>query len=342
MTREPSIYHLKNIRHYYGQKKVLDIDDLEIRSGSITGLMGPNGSGKSTLLKMLAFALKPTEGRIFYKGREESGFSPEVRLKVTLLTQKPYLLKRTVYDNIIYGLKIRSDHHNLEERVKTALSKVGLDFQTFSHRKWHQLSGGEAQRVALAARLILKPEVLLLDEPIASVDTKSAELIRKAALKARDDWGTTLVIAGHDLQWLYSITENQVSIFNGNLFPTGIETIITGPFDKTGDHRFVKKTTNGQTLILKAPGQNEENALIRKKNIRIESLEQPFTDGINRLSGHITAMLLEKESNHVLVTVLVQDLSFVLKLTPDQISSLGLYPGKTITLGFLPDDVEWF
>ena len=342
MTREPSIYHLKNIRHYYGQKKVLDIDDLEIRSGSITGLMGPNGSGKSTLLKMLAFALKPTEGRIFYKGREESGFSPEVRLKVTLLTQKPYLLKRTVYDNIIYGLKIRSDHHNLEERVKTALSKVGLDFQTFSHRKWHQLSGGEAQRVALAARLILNPEVLLLDEPIASVDTKSAELIRKAALKARDDWGTTLVIAGHDLQWLYSITENQVSIFNGNLFPTGIETIITGPFDKTGDHRFVKKTTNGQTLILKAPGQNEENALIRKKNIRIESLEQPFTDGINRLSGHITAMLLEKESNHVLVTVLVQDLSFVLKLTPDQISSLGLYPGKTITLGFDPDDVEWF
>nr|NJM01875.1 ATP-binding cassette domain-containing protein [Desulfobacula sp.] len=335
-------YHLKHIRHYYGQKKVLDIDDLEIRSGSITGLMGPNGSGKSTLLKILAFALKPTKGRIFYKGREESGFSPEVRLRVTLLTQKPYLLKRTVYDNIIYGLKIRNDHHNLEERVKAALSKVGLDFQTFSHRKWHQLSGGEAQRVALAARLILKPEVLLLDEPVASVDTKSAELIRKAALNARDDWGTTLVIASHDLQWLYSITENQVSIFSGKIFPTGVETIITGPFEKTGGHRFVKKTANGQTLLLKAPGQNEENALIRKKNIRIESLDQPFTEGINRLSGHISAMLLEKESNQVLVTVPVQDLSFVLKLTPDQIRSLGLYPGKSVTLGFFPDDVEWF
>jgi len=342
MTQDHPIYHLKNIRHYYGQKKVLDIDDLEIRTGSITGLMGPNGSGKSTLLKMLAFALKPAEGRIFYKGREESGFSPEVRLRVTLLTQKPYLLKRTVYDNIIYGLKIRNDHLNLDERVKTALSKVGLDFQIFSHRKWHQLSGGEAQRVALAARLILKPEVLLLDEPIAGVDTKSAELIRKAALKARDDWGTTLVIASHDLQWLYSITENQVSIFNGNIFPTGVETIITGPFEKTGDHRFVKKLADGQTLLLKTPGRNEENALIRKKNIRIESLEQPFKAGINRLSGHISTMLLEKESNHVLVTVPVHDLSFVLRLAPDQVGSLGLYPGKTITLGFLPDDVEWF
>ncbi len=104
MTRDPSIYHLKNIRHYYGQQKILDIYDLDISTGSITGLMGPNGSGKSTLLKILAFALKPTEGQIFYKGREESGFSPEVRLKVTLLTQKPYLLKRTVFENIIYGL----------------------------------------------------------------------------------------------------------------------------------------------------------------------------------------------------------------------------------------------
>jgi len=196
--------------------------------------------------------------------------------------------------------------------------------------------------VALAARLILKLEVLLLDEPIASVDTKSAELIRKAALKARDDWGTTLVIAGHDLQWLYSITENQVSIFNGNLFPTGIETVITGPFEKTGDHCFVKKLADGQTILVKAPDRNEENAVIRKKNIHIESLEHPLTDGINRLSGHIAAMLLEKESNHVLATVLVQDLSFVLKLTPGQIGSLGLYPGKAIVLGFFPDDVEWF
>jgi hypothetical protein len=60
------------------------------------------------------------------------------------------------------------------------------------------------------------------------------------------------------------------------------------------------------------------------------------------MSGHISAMLLEKESNQILVTVPVQDLSFVLKLTPEQISGLGLYPGKTIVLGFFPDDVEWF
>ncbi len=342
MMGNNAVYHLKDIRHYYGQKKVLDIDDLEISTGSITGLIGPNGSGKSTLLKLLAFALKPSKGRIFYKGREESGFSPDVRLKVTLLTQKPYLLKRTVFENIIYGLNIRRDKNNLEERVKNVLSTVGLDFQSFAHRRWHQLSGGEAQRVALAARLILKPEVLLLDEPIASVDTESAGLIRKASLKARDDWGTTLVIASHDLQWLYSITENQVSIFNGNIFPTGIETVISGPFEKTNNDRIVKKRFNGQTLILKAPAQNKEIAVIRKKNILIESLDQPFKDNINRLCGNIAAMLLEKNSGYIMATVFVHELSFVLRLTPDQVSNLGLYPGKEIILGFFPDDVEWF
>ena len=342
MTQNNPAYQLKNIRHYYESVKVLGIDDLKIKTGSITGLMGPNGSGKSTLLKLLAFALKPAEGQIFYKGREESGFSPAVRLKVTLLTQKPYLLKRSVFENIIYGLKIRKDTNHLEERVKTILSNVGLDYGSFAHRRWHQLSGGEAQRVALAARLILKPEVLLLDEPIASVDVESAGLIRKAALKARDDWGTTLVIASHDLQWLYSITENQISIFNGNIFPTGVETIIPGPFEKTGDIAFVKKVTNGQTLILKAPGQSEENAVIRKKNILIEPSEHSLTGGINRLSGQVADMLLEKETHHIVTTVLVHDLSFVLRLTPDQAGNLGLYPGKNIILGFHPDDVEWF
>ena len=342
MTKTDPAYHLQNIQHCYGNTKVLDIDDLKIEKGSITGLIGPNGSGKSTLLKLLAFAEKPTRGRIFYKGRKEVPFSSSIRSKVTLLTQKPYLLKRTVFENIAYGLKIRKDKRNIEDRVKIALLNVGLDYQTFASRKWHELSGGEAQRVAMAARLILKPEVLLLDEPIASVDTESAGLIRDASLKARDNWGTTLVIASHDLQWLYSISDRQLSIFKGNIFSTGIENVITGPFIKSDKKIFKKKVGNGQVIALKAPGPDAcTAAIIRKKNIFIALEKQPGNGLLNQLSGYIVSMLLEKKSGHIMATIAIRDLSLVLRLTPDQISSLDLFPGKKVVLTFHSNDVEW-
>jgi tungstate transport system ATP-binding protein len=346
MTKKEMIYQLKDIQHYYGNTKVLDIADLKIEKGSITGLIGPNGSGKSSLLKLLAFAQKPTRGHIFYKGHIELPFSPAIRAKVTLLTQKPYLLKRTVFENIAYGLKIRKDKKHLEERVKKALLTVGLDDQKFAARKWHELSGGEAQRVSMAARLILKPEVLLLDEPIASVDTESAGLIRKASLKARDNWGATLVIASHDLQWLYSISDRQLSIFKGTIFSSGLENIITGPFlesdIKSGEKKLVKKLNDGQIITLKSPGKKTcTAAVIRKKNISI-SLEKQLVSGLlNQLSGHIVSMLLEEKKGIIMTTVSIHNLTLILRLTSDQINDMNLYPGKKVILKFHSSDVEW-
>ncbi|MBW2655252.1 MAG: ATP-binding cassette domain-containing protein [Deltaproteobacteria bacterium] len=342
MTQKEIIYHLKDIQHYYGNTKVLNIDTLTIEKGSITALIGPNGSGKSTLLKLLAFAQKPTRGEIFYNGQISLPFSPTVRSKVTLLTQKPYLLKRTIFENIVYGLKIRKDTKNLEARVKEALANVGLAYQKFAARKWHELSGGEAQRVSMAARLILKPDVLLLDEPIASVDTESAGLIRKASLKARDNWGATLVIASHDLQWLYSISDSQLSIFNGTIFSTGLENIITGPFVKSDGKPFVKKLDDGQTITLKAPVKKAcTAAVIRKKNISVSLEKRPDNGLLNQLSGRIVSLLLEEKKGIIMATISTHNLAFILRLTPDQISNDNLYPGKNVILRFHSNDVEW-
>lgn len=341
MTKTNPTYYLHNIQHYYADKKVLDIDDLTIEKGSITSLIGPNGSGKSTLLKILAFAQKPTKGQIFYNAQPEFVFSPAIRSKVTLLTQKPYLLKRTVFENIAYGLRIRKDTKQLQDRIENALFTVGLDYQNFAQRKWHQLSGGEAQRVAMAARLVLKPEVLLLDEPIASVDTESAKLIRKASLKARDSWGTTLVIASHDLQWLYSVSDTQLSMFKGTLFATGMENLITGPFEKTDKKILVKKLDDSHVIKLKAPVSESCTAIIKKKNIIIALEKHSDTKALNQLSGHITSMLLEKKTRQIMASISIMDLSFVIRVTADQISSLNLYPGKKVVLKFHSNDIEW-
>jgi tungstate transport system ATP-binding protein len=191
------------------------LNALSVEKAAILGLAGPNGSDKSTLLKLLAFVDRPSKGQVRFKGKPEVPFSEGVRFQVTLLTQEPYLLKRSVFDNVAYGLRIRNRRKNPRPQVADALSMVGLDPDTFMHRAWNELSGGEAQRVALAARLALRPEVLLLDEPTASVDGASAQMIREAALNARKEWGTTLVIDSHDREWLHEVCDDVMHLFRG-------------------------------------------------------------------------------------------------------------------------------
>ena len=220
----PDIYILNDVAHFYGNTRAFWVDHLLIEKGSIVGLIGPNGSGKSTLLKILAFVQKPTRGTILFKQKPASVFSEAVRFNVTLLTQEPYLLKRTVMANIAYGLKIRGRKNNLKIKVHKSLESVGLDPEKFAGRKWNELSGGEAQRVALAARLVLEPEVLLLDEPTASVDETSGQYIREAAFNAREKWGTTLIMASHDHQWLYSVCDTTLQLYDGKIFGNGTDT----------------------------------------------------------------------------------------------------------------------
>jgi len=193
------LYRLESVCKRYGEKEALAISALEIGKGSFNLLTGPNGSGKTTLLSTLAFLLPPTSGELYYSGNrvEWKGRGlVALRREATLLHQSPYLFDGTVFSNIAYGLKVRSIDGGMHgERVGKALEMVGLE--GFAGRKARALSGGEMQRVALARALVLEPRVLLLDEPMASVDRESAAVIRNviAGLPAG---GTTVIMATHD------------------------------------------------------------------------------------------------------------------------------------------------
>jgi len=342
MNAAASLYTLNGIRHYYGSKKVLDIDEFSIPAGSILGLSGPNGSGKSTLLKLLAFAMSPSQGEIYFDGRREHPMSARVRSRVTLMTQTPYLLKRPVLDNILYGLKIRKDTHNLTQRAARAMAAVGLDFDEFHDRAWHQLSGGEAQRVALAARLILEPRALLLDEPVASVDGSSALLIRQASLAARDKWGCTLIIVSHDLTWLNAISDSRVSMEKGRIFSTHQEIILPPPYRK-------KQTDRASNWILpvsgdryiRLPDKTGETALIQAKHINIVPISETQDDEKNWVPVMVTQMALEPKTGQIEVDFDAETFRLTLLLPTEQAGTLNLQPGKKRFLTFSTRNIFW-
>lgn len=194
-----TLYRLRNIRKSYGQRTVLDIKDLVLHAGKLYTVTGANGSGKSSLLSILAFLVPPTAGELFYGGvpvRWNNAALLALRREVTLLHQSPYLFNGSVFSNVAYALKLRGIRGDEQHRrVEEALEHVGLP--GFGHRKARELSGGEAQRVAMARALALRPRVLLLDEPLANVDRPTSDFL-ESLVASLPDQGTTVIMITHD------------------------------------------------------------------------------------------------------------------------------------------------
>jgi tungstate transport system ATP-binding protein len=341
---EMPMYHLKEVDHFYGDKQVLTIEDVEIPTASITGLIGPNGSGKSTLLKLLGFLEAPTYGTILFKEKKADLFSDTVRSKVTLLPQEPYLMHRSVFDNVAYGLKIRKDTKNLNNRVGDVLHQVGLDAEKFIRRKWSALSGGEAQRVALAARLVLRPEVLLLDEPTASVDVNSARLIRNASLKAKEDWGTTLVVATHDWQWLYETCDTVLHLLHGRLFKGGLGCAVYGSWRPGRKGTLQKELEDGQILTAPNPEEGKQVAIIdpARLDVTLPDEEPGSKWNADVLNGFISRLFLERNGTTVQTSVKVAELLLTIRMERDKVEKLRLFPGRKVIISYNHDDIEWF
>ena len=145
----------------------LDVDHFEVKPATTTALLGPSGSGKSTLLAILGGLMKPDAGTVYL---DDVPLAPkQARACVTAVFQTPYLLRGTVMRNVAYGLRLRHVARDEQvERVRGVLDLVGLS--GYESRSIAGLSGGEAQRIAFARALVLEPSVLLLDEPLSSLD----------------------------------------------------------------------------------------------------------------------------------------------------------------------------
>lgn len=332
------LYRIKNLKAAYGGRTVLEIDELVIGQGTAVGFAGPNGSGKSTLLRILALMEAPLQGEFYFREQPAEVISFQEKRKVALLLQEPYLLKRSVFENVAYGLKVRGIRQDLDRRVEESLSWVGLA-PDFGRRKWHELSGGEAQRAALAARLILKPEVLILDEPTASVDAHSAYLIRKAVARARRMWGASLLIASHNHQWLEEVSERTVFLFQGKVVNSGFGNIIFGPWKERDDGLLEKILPQGQKIILHRPEGHP--TVVTVDPARINLTPAPPASAAFSLAGTILTIGHHRRTDSFLITVNIQGHHFNVRMHPGQFRHMSLWPADRVYLSFSPEDVRW-
>jgi tungstate transport system ATP-binding protein len=192
------ILSARNLEFCRGGEFTLNIGQLDFHPGRIYLLAGPNGAGKSTLLRLLALLLPPDRGEILFIGAAVNGTAQrqKMRQQITLVEQSPFLFDTTVYENLAFGLRLRDVRGDLQRRrIARALHAVGLE--GFESRRANALSGGETRRVALARALVLKPKVLLLDEPTAGLDRESL-LLFESCLAALPAAGVTVILSTHD------------------------------------------------------------------------------------------------------------------------------------------------
>jgi tungstate transport system ATP-binding protein len=193
------VFSLQNIELSRGDSITLKVERLEVMDKGIYALSGPNGAGKSTLLGILALLMLPDAGALRFAGKLVYGKSSErkdLRRKITLVEQSPYMFNGSVFQNLAFGLRLRGTRGKEQRRlIVQALEDVGLS--GFEGRNVRELSRGETQRVALARALVLRPKVLLLDEPTVNIDDKRVSAFEALLVKLSQQ-GMTIVFSTHD------------------------------------------------------------------------------------------------------------------------------------------------
>jgi len=213
---------ISRVKKIYNGNSVLNGCSFVFENSKVHTIIGPNGSGKSTLLRICALLEKPDVGAVVYHdGHKNFNDSIELRRKITLVLPKGGLFNMSVFKNAAYGLKIRKNNrHEIKEKVEAALNNVGL----FDKRNQNALtlSTGEGQRLALARAMVLKPEVLFLDEPTASLDPSSTSTIEDIITDIKKKQRPTIIMVTHNMFQAQRLADRILFMYEGQIIDEGL------------------------------------------------------------------------------------------------------------------------
>lgn len=322
----------------------------QVEKGDYLTILGLSGAGKTVLLELLAGLVKPTSGSIHYLGEDLTRSSIQSRPFGLVYQDMALFPHLTVHQNIMYPMKARRVPVS---RAKTRIHELASLTQTDHLLKRYPgtLSGGEAQRVALARILAADPEVLLLDEPLASLDVKLKQQLREL-LKKINQSGKTIIHVTHDFMEAATLSKKIAIIENGTLIQwgvpdevfrnpvsefvarfSGIKNIFPCQFHSHEQHNGIYKgiTINQMAIhLVKKPEKDHAHLMIPGEDI-IVSEKQLQTSAINQYKGTVTDIYTLH--NTVELIVKTQE-EFSIMVSKKSLHNLGLYPGKEVWISF--------
>ncbi|WP_291856347.1 ABC transporter ATP-binding protein [Bradyrhizobium sp.] len=308
------LLRIEGVGKKFGAFRAVDRLSLDIREGEFFALLGPSGCGKTTLLRMLAGFETPDEGRILLGGRDIAPMPPHQR-PVNMMFQNYALFPHlSVRDNIAFGLRRAGmARAAIDIRVAEMVALVKLD--GLEKRKPDQLSGGQKQRVALARALARRPQVLLLDEPLAALDKKLRESTQLELMALQRRLGMTFIIVTHDQEEAMTMA-NRIGVMDAgrleqvatprNLYEAphsrwvaefiGDVNLFDGEIASRDPHRLIVSTRDGGTIVVAEPrqpvGKTAVSIAIRPEKVKLSrrgpALDAIDSHAINRLEGVVT------------------------------------------------------
>jgi iron(III) transport system ATP-binding protein len=311
---------LSHISKTFGATLALDNIDLSIAAGELFFLLGPSGCGKSTLLRLIAGLHEPSDGKILFNDRDVTHLGTDKRNAVMCFQSYALWPHMSVRDNVGFGLDVRKvPTEEAAKRVDEVLAMVQMT--AMADRKPNQLSGGQQQRVALARALAVKPDCLLLDEPLSNLDAKLRLEMRTEIRRICKTAGFTTIYVTHDQKEALSVADRIAVLKDGNLIQVGTPAELYHTPATSFVAEFIGQTNlipgkvtarEGNTLrIATAAGlitanassqSSNENVIISIRPEQMRVVREGSAAGANRLGGKvIETVFLGEASEHVVL-----------------------------------------
>ena len=346
-----NILEVKNVSKYFGDFTAVKDVDFVVEEGGFFSILGSSGCGKTTLLRMIAGFLHESEGDILIRGKSMKGIPPEKR-PVNIVFQTLALFPMmNVYENVAFGLQRKKmDKSEIESLVNEMLSRVGLN--GFETKKVTELSGGQRQRVAIARSLVMKPEILLLDEPLGALDRKLREHMKVELKLLQKEIGTTFIYITHD-QSEALVMSDKIAVMHQGIFeqidtPRDLyrhpKTAFVAGFVGDSNRFEIKESTANQLITAGGWKIDKEHEGAKLLFIRPEALIlNPSKGGENIETFNATIKTILFDGSNTKLSTTVDESSSneeLLISLPQNAEFEDLKEGDSILVGIHKDDLK--